>query len=205
MPNFSYESRLWNDFHLVAGVDEAGRGPLAGPVVASAVIFDKSIIINSQIDDSKKISEHKRNELADWIMNNALSVGIGIVDVEEIEKINILNASMKAMAIAIDNLKYKPEFLLIDGNRFIDIGINYQTIIKGDSVSYSISSASIMAKTTRDKIMLDYATKFPNYGFEHHKGYATKSHFKEIELFGITEIHRPTFLRKFFSKQQSLF
>ncbi len=204
MPDFSYETIYWANNLIVAGVDEAGRGPLAGPVVAASVIFKPDIQIHNLIDDSKKISESNRIKLFEWIINNA-QVGIGIVDVDEIEKNNILNATFQAMVLSIENLNQKPDFLLIDGNRFKDFGYNYQTIVKGDSKSYSIAAASIIAKVTRDNIMNEYHKIYPIYGFDKHKGYATKSHFDAITKFGLCEIHRPFFLKKFFSKQYSFF
>lgn len=203
MPDFSFESKLWQQKLIVAGIDEAGRGPLAGPVVASSVIFKPDCQVNIKINDSKKITESVRNELFDWIKENTI-VGIGIVDVAEIERINILNATFEAMNLSIENLKQNPDFLLIDGNRFKEYGYKYQTIIKGDSISYSIAAASIIAKVTRDRIMDDYNTQYPEYGFDKHKGYATKLHFEAIDKYGISDIHRKSFLKKHFAKQYSL-
>ncbi len=204
MPDFSYENKYWNEGLIVAGIDEAGRGPLAGPVVASSVIFDKNIEINHLINDSKKINQSNRDLLFEWIIGNA-KFGVGIVEVEEIEKINILNSTFQAMKISVDQLLIKPDVLLIDGNRFKDIGIKFETIIKGDSISYSISAASIIAKVIRDRIMDEYHEKYPNYGFNKNRGYATKSHFDAIEKYGICPIHRLSFLKKFANRQNSMF
>ncbi len=203
MPDFSFESKLWLQELVVAGIDEAGRGPLAGPVVASSVIFKPDCQVNPKINDSKKICQYVREELFDWIRNNTI-VGIGVVDVVEIEKINILNATFEAMKLSIENLIQKPDFLLIDGNRFKEYGYKFQTIIKGDSVSYSIAAASIIAKVTRDRIMNEFNILYPEYGFDKHKGYATKLHFEAIDKYGICDIHRKSFLKKHFSKQYSL-
>ena len=186
---------LKNNISLLAGVDEAGRGPLAGPVVAAAVIFPKNISIKG-VDDSKKISQKKRELLFDIIKEKALSVGVGIIDCREIEKINILNASLKAMKIAVTNLNRQPELILIDGNKIFASVIPAKCIIKGDAKSFSIAAASIIAKVTRDRIMQNAAQKYPDFRWEKNKGYGTKQHREAIIKFGYTPLHRQTFLRK---------
>ena len=186
---------LKNNISLLAGVDEAGRGPLAGPVVAAAVIFPKNISIKG-VDDSKKISQKKRELLFDIINEKALSVGVGIIDCREIEKINILNASLKAMKIAVTNLNRQPELILIDGNKIFASVIPAKCIIKGDAKSFSIAAASIIAKVTRDRIMQNAAQKYPDFRWEKNKGYGTKQHREAIIKFGYTPLHRQTFLRK---------
>ena len=180
---------------LIAGVDEAGRGPLAGPVVAAAVMFDKKSF-NKEINDSKKIPENKREELYKWIMENCLSYGIGIIDHEEIDEINILQASLKAMQIAVSQLDPKPQLVLIDGNKSFASDIKTKTVVKGDAKSFSIAAASIIAKVTRDKIMRDASKEFPEYFWERNKGYPTKAHREAIKKNGVSPLHRKTFLRK---------
>lgn len=193
-----YEKKLWNQgLKYVAGLDEAGRGPLAGPVVAASVIFPSNICI-PMIDDSKKLSAEIRESLFDIILKKALDYGIGIAEVEEIDRINIYQASFKAMQRALDNLKIKAEHLLVDGPAFPNDVIPYTTIIKGDRLCYSIAAASILAKVTRDRIMCEYDDKFPQYGFISHKGYATPAHLDAIEKFGLCSIHRKSFHPKRF-------
>ncbi|MEG8947788.1 ribonuclease HII [Rosettibacter firmus] len=184
---------------LIAGVDEAGRGPIAGPVVAAAVIFDKKKF-NPQINDSKKLSEKKREELFEWIIQNCISYSIGIVSHIEIDEINILQASLKAMKIAVDNLKIKPHLILIDGNKSFsnDNEIDIKTIVKGDSKSFAIASASIIAKVTRDRIMKEASLMHPEYLWEKNKGYPTLQHIEAVKTFGITPLHRKTFLKNIF-------
>ena len=186
---------------LIAGVDEAGRGPLCGPVVAASVIFDKKIF-HPQINDSKKISEKTRNELFDWIIENCSSYGIGIVDHKKIDEINILQASLKAMKIAVQSLKHEPHLVLIDGNKSIQSKIPANTIIKGDSKSFSIAAASILAKVTRDRMMTKLAEEYPGYGWERNKGYATREHVAAIKRLGITPHHRNTFLKNIIAEMQ---
>lgn len=205
MPDFHYELELWQRGLTVAGIDEAGRGPLAGPVVAAAVIFRSDAVDLPGINDSKKLSEKKRNLLFDEIMKQSAAYGIGIVDNNEIDEINILQATYKAMHKAIKSLVVKPDYLIIDGNSFKDIGIDFTTIIKGDAKSVSISAASILAKVTRDKIMTEYSLVYPQYHFDKHKGYPTSEHFEMITKYGETPIHRKTFLKKYYSKTQNLF
>lgn len=183
-------------YNYICGVDEAGRGPLCGPVVAAAVILKKSDIIEG-VNDSKKLSEKKREKLYDDIINHAVSVGVGISDVDVIEEINILNATKKAMCEAISNLEIKPEYALIDGNQGIDIDIAYDTVVKGDLKSESIAAASIIAKVTRDRLLREYDKKYPEYGFAKHKGYGTKAHIEAIQKYGLLPVHRPSFCSKF--------
>ena len=183
-------------YKYICGVDEAGRGPLCGPVVAAAVILKKGDIIEG-VNDSKKLSEKKREKLYDDIINHAVSVGVGISDVDVIEKLNILNATKKAMCEAISNLDIKPEYVLIDGNQPIDISIPFDTVVKGDLKSESIAVASIIAKVTRDRLLREYDKKYPEYGFAKHKGYGTKAHIEAIKKYGLTPIHRPSFCSKF--------
>lgn len=204
LPDYSIESSLINDYNLIAGIDEAGRGPLAGPVVAASVILPPFCLIDG-IDDSKKLSSKKREYLYDIIMDSAISVGICFIDNNIIDKINILNATISAMHSAIDRMPIKPNFLLIDGNYFKSCGIPYRTIVKGDSISVSIAAASIVAKVERDRWMINYAQKeFPEYSFDKHKGYATKKHYEAITKYGITPIHRNSFLKNFNYKMKEI-
>ncbi len=192
-----YESKLWNKGKkYVAGLDEAGRGPLAGPVVAAAVVFYKNPQI-SMINDSKKLTEEVREYLFDLILNEALC-GIGAAEVGEIDRINIYQASFLAMDRALENLNAQPEHLLVDGRAFPRNDIPFTTIIKGDSLSYSVAAASILAKVTRDRMMREYDQEFPQYGFANHKGYATREHLDAIEEFGYCPIHRRSFHPKRF-------
>lgn len=184
-------------YEHIAGIDEAGRGPLAGPVVAAAVILPKDCLIEG-VNDSKKISEKKREKLYDDIVANALAWGVGIVDNNIIDAINILNATRRAMHTAIEELTIKPDYILIDAEKRVDTnGIPYLPIIKGDALSISIAAASIIAKVTRDRIMREYDSIFPVYGFEKHKGYGTKAHVEAIKENGLCMIHRKTFCKKF--------
>ena len=180
---------------LICGVDEAGRGPLAGPVCAAAVILPRNIEIVG-LNDSKKLSEKSREKLYDEICEKAVSFGIAFASVEEIEEFNILNAAMLAMNRAIAQLEPQPELALIDGNRSSAIEINSRCVIKGDAKCADIAAASILAKVTRDRYMLDMAEKYPEYHFERHKGYGTKLHYEALREYGPCEIHRPSFLRK---------
>lgn len=180
---------------LICGVDEAGRGPLAGPVCAAAVILPRNIEI-VDLNDSKKLSESKREKLYDEICEKALSYGIAFASVDEIEELNILNAAMLAMNRAIEQLEPQPELALIDGNRSSAIKISSRCVIKGDAKCADIAAASILAKVTRDRYMLEMAEKYPEYHFERHKGYGTKLHYEALREYGPCEIHRPSFLRK---------
>ncbi len=193
-----YEKKAYEEgYNYIAGIDEAGRGPLAGPVVAAAVILPKGCLIEG-VNDSKKISEKKREKLYDDIINNAISYGVGIVDNNVIDEINILNATRQAMHMAIIDLKTKPDYILIDAEKRVDTnGIPYLPIIKGDALSISIAAASIIAKVTRDRMMREYDKVFPMYGFEKHKGYGTKDHIEAIGKYGLCMIHRHTFADKF--------
>lgn len=191
-----YENEKYKEgLSFIAGVDEAGRGPLAGPVVAAAVIFEKGVII-PEVNDSKKLTAKKREQLFDVIISKALSYKIEFVDEKTIDEINILNASMTAMKNAINGLSVKPDFALIDGNcdRFIDVP--HSCIVKGDSLSMSIAAASILAKVARDRYMLKMDEKYPEYNFKSHKGYGTKEHVEKIKKLGVLPIHRKSFLKK---------
>lgn len=180
---------------IICGVDEAGRGPLAGPVCAAAVILPRGFEI-AGLNDSKKLTEKKRDELYDVITANAVSYGIAFASVEEIEELNILNAAMLAMNRAIAKLNPQPQLALIDGNRNSAIEVASQCVVKGDAKCADIAAASILAKVTRDRYMLELAEKYPEYHFEQHKGYGTKLHYAALREFGPCEIHRPSFLRK---------
>lgn len=180
---------------LLCGVDEAGRGPLAGPVCAAAVILPQGLEIDG-LNDSKKLTEKKREALYDVICNSAVSYGIAFASVEEIEELNILNAAMLAMNRAIKKLSPQPSLALIDGNRNSSIKIASRCIVKGDAKCADIAAASVLAKVTRDRYMLEMAEKYPQYGFEKHKGYGTKNHYAVLREYGPCEIHRPSFLRK---------
>ncbi len=206
-PNFEIEKSLYHKYSSICGVDEAGRGPIAGPVVAAAVILPRDFEDTFGINDSKKISEKKRFELAQVIKETAISWAVSYSNVEEIEEKNILHASVGAMRNAIENLTVKADYALIDGNYFPFDFIDFQTIVGGDAKSWSIAAASIIAKTERDSYMIRISEQYSEYGFEKHKGYGTKKHYQAIDEFGVTPIHRPTFLRKYFDrkKQGTLF
>ncbi len=196
MPDFSFENEArQKGYKLICGVDEAGRGPLAGPVCAAAVILPENCEIDG-LNDSKKISEKKREMLYDIIIEKALAYSIAYGTLEEIEEYNILEATYIAMNRAIDGLKITADFALIDGNRVPKgIKIPSVTVVKGDSKSCSIAAASILAKVTRDRLMLEYDKKYPQYLFAAHKGYGTKAHYEAIAQHGICEIHRLSFLK----------
>ena len=193
-----YEKKGYeNGYKYIAGIDEAGRGPLAGPVVAAAVILPEGCLIEG-VNDSKKLSEKKREKLYDDIVQNATAWGVGIVDNNVIDEINILNSTRRAMHMAIEELKVKPDYILIDAEKKVDTnGIPYLPIIKGDALSISIGAASIIAKVTRDRMMREYDKIFPMYGFEKHKGYGTKAHVEAIKENGLCMIHRKSFCKKF--------
>ena len=182
-------------YNLIAGVDEAGRGPLAGPVFAACVILPDDCYIEG-INDSKKLSEKKREKLFEEIINKAISYSIKSVDEKIIDEINILNATHMAMNEAINSMDITPDFVLIDGNSIKNIKIPYQTVVKGDAKSISIAAASILAKVSRDRYICDIANKYPQYFFEKHKGYGTKVHTDALKKYGPCEIHRKTFLTK---------
>ena len=185
---------------VVCGVDEAGRGPLAGPVCAAAVILPPDVDIPG-LNDSKKLSDKKRRELFPVIKECAIAYGIAFADHHEIDEINILQATYLAMERALSQLKVKPDIALIDGNRAKDFGVPVQTVVHGDSLSASIAAASVLAKVTRDDFMLEMAEKYPQYGFEIHKGYGTKAHYAALREEGASPIHRMTFLKKFYGKE----
>lgn len=191
MWTFENQART-SGYAAIAGVDEAGRGPLAGPVVSAAVILPENVPI-SGITDSKKLTARKRETLYHEIRRHAVAVGVGIVDPDEIDRINILQASLASMAISVKNLHLQPDFLLIDGQFPIPLNLPQQAIIKGDSKSISIAAASIIAKVTRDHIMSAYAEQYPEFDFATNKGYPTKSHQEAIRKFGCCPIHRRTF------------
>lgn len=185
---------------MLCGVDEAGRGPLAGPVCAAAVILPANVDIPG-LNDSKKLSDKKRRELFPLIKEKAVAYGIAFADHKEIDEINILQATYLAMERAIAQLKVRPEAAIIDGNRAKDFGIPVETVVHGDSRSASIAAASILAKVTRDDYMLQMAEENPGYGFEIHKGYGTKAHYEALEKLGACPIHRMSFLKKFYGEK----
>ena len=187
-------SRKNEKIKIICGVDEAGRGPLAGPVVAAACILPDDFVIDG-LNDSKKLTEKKREKLFDVIIENAIDFSIAMASVEEIEEINILNASMLAMRRAIDGLKIKPDLALIDGNTSRGFTLPTETVVGGDAKSPSIAAASILAKVTRDRMCYEFDKLFPEYGFAKHKGYGTKVHIEAIKKYGVTPIHRPSFLK----------
>lgn len=196
------EINLWEieselPFELICGVDEAGRGPLAGPVCAAAVILPKGLVIPG-LNDSKKLSDKRRRELFPIIQQEAVSFGIAFASQEEIDEINILQATFLAMRRAMEQLNPQPEFALIDGNRETDFGVPCKTVIKGDSLSANIAAASVLAKVTRDNWMMEAAEKYPGYGFDIHKGYGTKAHYAALEKLGPCPIHRRSFLKKLY-------
>lgn len=197
MVDFSIENAYRNaQCSVICGVDEAGRGPLAGPVYAAAVILSPNTVIDG-LDDSKKLSEKKREALFPVITEKALAYGIGFATEQEIDEINILNATFLAMRRAVEQLSVTPDLLLIDGNQKPKIGICEEvTVIKGDAKSMSIAAASVLAKVSRDRFMLELAATYPQYAFEKHKGYGTKLHYEKIAEYGIAPIHRKTFLKK---------
>ena len=187
-------------YTVICGVDEAGRGPLAGPVCAAAVILPDHIEIPG-LTDSKKLSDKKRRELFPIIKEQAIAYGIGLASEKEIDEINILQATFLAMQRAIDQLEGKADLALIDGNREKDFGLSVKTVVKGDSLSANIAAASVLAKVTRDDIMTEMAETYPGYGFEIHKGYGTKAHYAALTEKGPSPIHRMTFLKKFYGEK----
>lgn len=191
-----YENESYkNGYSCVCGVDEAGRGPLAGPVFAAAVVLPKDFIIEG-VNDSKKLTEKKREEFFGIIKEKSLDYSIASASETEIDEVNILNATFLAMKRAIEKLKIKPDFALIDGNRLPKLGIDAKSVIKGDSLSESIAAASILAKVERDKYMLKMSKIYPEYFFEKHKGYGTKLHVEMLRKYGPSKIHRKSFLKK---------
>ncbi len=196
MPDFSFENELkQKGYNTICGVDEAGRGPLAGPVCAAAVILPENIDIKG-INDSKKLSEKKRELLFSEITQKAICYSIAFASVEEIEEMNILNATFLAMNRAIEGLKVKPDFAIIDGNLLPrGISVSASPLVKGDSRSLSVAAASILAKVTRDRLLLEYDKEYPEYKFASHKGYGTKAHIEAIKKYGVLSIHRKSFLK----------
>lgn len=196
MPDYEFEKAAVNSgFSCICGVDEAGRGPLAGPVCAAAVILPEGAVIEG-LDDSKKLTEKKRERLYDIIKQTAVAYSVAYGTLEEIETVNILEATYLAMNRAIEGLNVKPDFALIDGNRVPrGIKIPCETVVKGDSKSMSVAAASVLAKVTRDRLMLEYDKKYPEYNFKKHKGYGTKEHTELIKQYGPCEIHRLSFLK----------
>lgn len=186
---------------VICGVDEAGRGPLAGPVCAAAVILPVGHEIPG-LDDSKKLSDKRRRELMPVIKEKALAYGVAFATHEEVDEINILQATFLAMERALQQLDIQPELALIDGNRQKDFGIKVETVVKGDSRSANIAAASILAKVTRDDYMEEMAKLYPQYGFDIHKGYGTKAHYDALRTYGPCPIHRMTFLKKFYGEKQ---
>ena len=188
------------EIQVICGVDEAGRGPLAGPVCAAAVILPKDLELPG-LTDSKKLTDKKRRELFPLIQEHAIAYGIGMATEQEIDEINILQATFLAMQRALDQLSVKPDLALIDGNREKDFGVPVKTVVKGDSLSANIAAASILAKVTRDNLMTELAETYPQYGFEIHKGYGTKAHYAALTEHGPSPIHRMTFLKKFYGEK----
>lgn len=185
---------------VICGVDEAGRGPLAGPVCAAAVILPRDMQIPG-LTDSKKLTDKKRRELFPVIQERAVAFGIGLASEQEIDEINILQATFLAMQRALDQLGGKPDLALIDGNRETDFGLPVKTVVKGDSLSANIAAASILAKVTRDDIMIQLAQEYPGYGFEIHKGYGTKAHYAALTEHGVSPVHRRSFLKKIYGQK----
>ena len=194
------EEAFAEGYTVICGVDEAGRGPLAGPVCAAAVILPRGHQIPG-LNDSKKLTDKKRRELFPLIKEQAIAYGIGMASHEEIDEINILQATYLAMERAIAQLEGKADLALIDGNRAKDFGMAVRTVVKGDSLSANIAAASVLAKVTRDDLMVEMAKEFPGYGFEVHKGYGTKAHYEALRNMGPCAIHRMTFLKKFYGEK----
>ncbi len=194
------EEEIYNknsNIEYICGIDEAGRGPLAGPVVVASVIMPRDSMIEG-VNDSKKISEKKREEIYQKIIEEAISYGVGIIDQDKIDEINILNATKLGLTTSIKELKVKPNIILVDALKGIDtLGIPYESIIKGDAKTYSIAAASIIAKVTRDRIMRQWDEIYPMYGFEKHKGYGTAAHIQAIKEYGLCPIHRKSFTKNF--------
>lgn len=186
--------------NVICGVDEAGRGPLAGPVCAAAVILPSHLELPG-LTDSKKLTDKKRRELFPIIKEQAIAYGIGFASEKEIDEINILQATFLAMQRALDQLTVRPEYALIDGNREKDFGLPVKTVVKGDSLSLNIAAASVLAKVTRDDLMQEMASQYPDYGFDIHKGYGTKAHYAALRAHGPSPIHRMSFLKKFYGEK----
>lgn len=200
MLDYSYENDAHNEgYTIVCGVDEAGRGPLAGPVFAGAVILPENYT-HEILNDSKKLSEKKRDLVYDDIIRDAVSWSVGIATEQEIDEINILNATFLAMKRAVEGLVIKPDLAFIDGNRYANTGVKEITIVKGDSKCMSVAAASIIAKVSRDRFMQEVDKQYPQYQFSKHKGYGTKLHYEMIEQFGVSPVHRKTFLKNIIGK-----
>lgn len=195
----AFDSEFRRTHKMICGVDEAGRGCLAGEVFAGAVIFDETAYIEN-LNDSKKLSAKQRDILFNEVVSKCICYCVATATVDEIEKLNILNASMLAMKRAVEGLKIKPDLVLVDGNKTPILDFPVKSIIKGDGKSFSIAGASILAKVSRDRYMLDMANIYPQYDFDKHKGYGTKLHYQKLTEFGECEIHRPSFLKKFYEK-----
>ena len=194
--DYTYEHNAYlRGFTAVCGIDEAGRGPLAGPVCAAAVLLPEGLVIDG-LNYSKKLSEKKRELLFPVIEENALAFGIGFASEQEIDEINILQATFLAMRRAFDAMQRRCDYVLVDGNRMPPMPVPGETVVKGDAKSPSIAAASILAKVSRDRVMLEYAKQYPEYQFEKHKGYGTKAHVEALRAFGPSPIHRRTFLKK---------
>lgn len=200
MITWEYEEKAWaNGFSAVCGVDEAGRGPVAGPVCAAAVILPAGIVIDG-LDDSKKLSEKKREALFDEITENAVAWSVSLVDEKTIDEINILQATFRAMRQAVEGLTSPADFAYVDGNRSPGLAVSHECVVSGDAKIPSVAAASILAKVTRDRLMRRFAEQYPAYGFEKHKGYETRAHDEALLLYGPCPIHRRTFLKKFYAK-----
>ena len=199
MTLIEFDNEIRTRFPVICGVDEAGRGPLAGDVYAAAVVFDKDVIIDG-VNDSKKLSEKKREILFDEITSKAVSYSIATASVEEIESMNILNAAMLAMKRAVEGLSVLPDIALIDGNKTPDAPCKTFAVVKGDSASFSIAAASILAKVARDRYMAELDRLYPQYQFAKHKGYGTKLHYEMIKKYGISPVHRKSFLKRWFKE-----
>ena len=197
---FEHDSELRKSYPVICGVDEAGRGPLAGDVYAAAVVLEDGVLID-YLNDSKKLSEKRREELFDVIVEKASAYCIATASVGEIDRINILNAAMLAMKRAVEGLGIEPDLALIDGNRLPELECPMQYVIKGDATSASIAAASVLAKVARDRYMKIVAEKYPQYCFEQHKGYGTKLHYEMIEKYGISDVHRRSFLKKLYDEK----
>lgn len=199
MDYFYENNAILNGYKNICGIDEAGRGPLAGPVYAAAVILPLDLEIEG-LNDSKKLSEKKREQLFDVICEKAIAYSVGIATEKEIDEINILNATFLAMKRAVEGLNIKPDYALVDGNRYPNISesIKEEVVVKGDAKSMSIAAASVLAKVSRDRLMLEMSEQYPQYDFEKHKGYGTKLHYERLAEFGPSPIHRMTFLKNLY-------
>lgn len=197
---YEFDAAYFERYSVVCGVDEAGRGPLAGDVYAAAVVFDRDTVIEG-INDSKKLSEKKREQLFDVICQRARCYCIASASVAEIESMNILNAAMLAMKRAVEGLAIAPELAVVDGNRKPPVSCRVETVVKGDASSQSVAAASVLAKVARDRYMRKLAEEYPQYGFDIHKGYGTKLHYQRLDEFGASEVHRMSFLKKYYEKR----